>query len=114
MLHVALIITKHFQWLQMAVGSSMQHTRNISEQRKLNSDILIGGALMANDEFNTNLMRAIVAELHVSNLQNASREMFGKSYFSLGIGDKSTIRGRTIGTIISGHSAGFEDAIMKR
>jgi hypothetical protein len=38
---------------------------------------------MADEKFSENLMRAIVAELHVLNLQNASREMFGRSYSRL-------------------------------
>jgi hypothetical protein len=46
---------------------------------------------MADETFAVNLMRAIVAELHVLNLQNASREMFGRGYFSLGIGDKMAV-----------------------
>jgi hypothetical protein len=46
---------------------------------------------MADETFAVNLMRAIVAELHVLNLQNASREMLGRSYFSLGIGDKMAV-----------------------
>jgi hypothetical protein len=35
---------------------------------------------MANQTFSENLLRAIVAEFHVLNLQTASREMFGRSY----------------------------------
>jgi len=46
---------------------------------------------MADETFAVNLMRAIVAELHALNLQNASREMLGRSYFSLGIGDKTAV-----------------------
>ena len=46
---------------------------------------------MADEKFSENLMRAIVAELHVLNLQNDSREMFERSYFSLGIGDKTAV-----------------------
>ena len=46
---------------------------------------------MADETFPVNLMRALVAEAHVLNLQSASREMFGRSYFSLGIGDKMAV-----------------------
>jgi hypothetical protein len=46
---------------------------------------------MADEKFTENLMRALVAELHVLNLQNASRGMFGRGYFSLGIGDKMAV-----------------------
>jgi hypothetical protein len=47
---------------------------------------------MADEKFTENLMRALVAELHMLNLQNASREMFGRGYFSLGIGVMATFR----------------------
>lgn len=46
---------------------------------------------MASETFSENLMRALVAEMHALNLQTASREMFGRSYFSLGIGDKMAV-----------------------
>jgi hypothetical protein len=46
---------------------------------------------MSTDQFGANLLRAVVAEMHTLNLQTASREMFGKSYFSLGIGDKMAV-----------------------
>jgi hypothetical protein len=46
---------------------------------------------MAEENFSENLMRAVVAELRVLNLQTASREMFGRGYFSLGMGDKMAV-----------------------
>jgi hypothetical protein len=42
-------------------------------------------------QFSDNLMRAMVAELHVLNLQTASQGMFGRGYFSLGVGDKLAV-----------------------
>jgi hypothetical protein len=40
---------------------------------------------MAEGTFSENLNRLIAAELHFFNRMKASREMFGKSYFSLGL-----------------------------
>jgi hypothetical protein len=41
---------------------------------------------MADETFPVNLMRMIAAELHLLNGMTAAREIFGKSYFSLGSG----------------------------
>ena len=46
---------------------------------------------MAEQSFSENLMRAVVAELHVLNLQTAARERFGRSYFSLGAHEKMAL-----------------------
>jgi hypothetical protein len=43
---------------------------------------------MADEKFGENLKRVIAAELHFFNRMTASREMFGKSYFSLGISER--------------------------
>jgi hypothetical protein len=40
---------------------------------------------MAEENFNTNLMRMIAGQLHCLVGMTAAHEMFGKSYFSLGI-----------------------------
>jgi len=46
---------------------------------------------MANEDFLTNIARMIAAELYATlNLQTA-REMYGKSYFSLGVGEKGLV-----------------------
>jgi hypothetical protein len=60
---------------------------------------------MADESFTVNLMRAIVAEMHVLNLQTASREMFGRAYFSLGIGDKMAVD-QVVLALISGNYTG--------
>src|SRR5258708_35052827 len=44
---------------------------------------------------------------------SASAGVAGVSTIRLGAVASTTIRGRTIGTIISGHSAGFEDAARR-
>ena len=43
------------------------------------------------DEFSQNLLRVIVAELHFLGGLNAAREMYGKSYFALGVGEKVAV-----------------------
>jgi len=46
---------------------------------------------MAENEFSTNLLRAIAAQLHFMAGMQAAREMYGKGYFSLGAGEKATV-----------------------
>ena len=49
---------------------------------------------MAEETFSTNVMRLIAAELHFQSVLSASREMFGRSYFSLGPIEKAGISRR--------------------
>jgi hypothetical protein len=46
---------------------------------------------MADDKFETNLLRMICAQLFFSLALSASRELYGKSYFSLGVAEKLAI-----------------------
>jgi hypothetical protein len=46
---------------------------------------------MADENFSDNLLRAVAAELHLLNRVTAAREMFSKSYFSLGMVEKATV-----------------------
>jgi hypothetical protein len=46
---------------------------------------------MAEDTFDTNLLRWISSELYFSLGMQASREMYEKSYFSLGIAEKTAV-----------------------
>lgn len=51
------------------------------------------------DDFAVNLLKAIAAEMfYLCGLQTA-REMFGKSYFSLGAGEKAAVDQATIAMI---------------
>ena len=43
------------------------------------------------ETFSENLMRALVAEMHFLNGQLAAREMFGRGYFALGLGEKMAV-----------------------
>jgi hypothetical protein len=46
---------------------------------------------MAEENFNTNLMRMIAGQLHCLLAMTAAREMFGKGYFSLGVAEKGAV-----------------------
>jgi hypothetical protein len=81
--------TLHFRtWQSIICGRSVRH-------RAVLCGVMVGAPqrreIMAQQKFSENLMRAIVAELHVLNLQTAAREMFGRGYFSLGMGDKMAV-----------------------
>jgi hypothetical protein len=56
-------------------------------------------AHMAEETFSTNVMRLIAAELHFQSVLSASREMFGRSYFSLGPIEKQSIEQTVIGIV---------------
>jgi hypothetical protein len=46
---------------------------------------------MADKSFEQNLLRMIAGTLHTLTCITAAREMFGKSYFSLGIAEKVAV-----------------------
>jgi hypothetical protein len=46
---------------------------------------------MADESFETNVLRSISAQLYFLVGMTAAREMFGKSYFSLGIPEKVAV-----------------------
>jgi hypothetical protein len=60
---------------------------------------------MAEEKFSDNLMRAIVAELHFLNAMTAAREMFGKSYFSLGVAEKVAVDQAVLGNMSGNYQA---------
>jgi hypothetical protein len=51
------------------------------------------------DEFQTSLMRMIAAELRLLNGLTVAREMFGKSYFALGVGERLAVDQAVSGTL---------------
>jgi hypothetical protein len=67
---------------------------------------------MADEKFGENLNRVIAAELHFLNRMTASREMFGKSYFSLGIAERAAVD-QTVLTSISGIYQGITPASLE-
>jgi hypothetical protein len=56
---------------------------------------------MADENFSDNLLRAVAAELHLLNRVTAAREMFSKSYFSLGVVEKATVD-QTVMSMVAG------------
>lgn len=48
---------------------------------------------MAEDKFELNLLKMVSAELYFLLGMQAAREMYGKSYFSLGVAEKATLDG---------------------
>jgi hypothetical protein len=58
---------------------------------------------MADDNFPTNIIRLIAAELHFQSVILAAREMFGRSYFSLGAGEKQAVDQAVIGLVGSNY-----------
>lgn len=51
------------------------------------------------DEFDTNLMRMIAAELYLSLSMQAAREMFAKGYFALGAGERAAVDEAVVGAV---------------
>jgi hypothetical protein len=47
---------------------------------------------MANGSFEQNLLRMVAGTLHFLTIMTAAREMFGRSYFSLGIAERPLFR----------------------
>jgi hypothetical protein len=43
------------------------------------------------DQFTQNLLRALLAHFMLANAMTAAREVFGKSYFSLGLPEKAAV-----------------------
>ena len=46
---------------------------------------------MADDKFELNLLKMVAAEIYFSLGMQAAREMYGKSYFSLGVAEKVAV-----------------------
>jgi hypothetical protein len=59
---------------------------------------------MAGNTFDQNLMRTIAAELLLLSGMTASREMFGKSYFFLGAGEKGAVDQAVMGMLGSNYN----------
>lgn len=60
---------------------------------------------MAEEKFDTNLLRFIAAETFFSLCLQASREMFAKSYFSLGAAEKQAVDQAVAGTVMANYQA---------
>ena len=60
---------------------------------------------MPDDNFDTNLLRMIAAELHYQTVMQVAREMYGKSYFSLGVGERQIVDQNTFGQVAANFQA---------
>ncbi len=60
---------------------------------------------MAEEKFSDNLMRMLAAELHFLNVQTASREMLGKSYYALGVAEKNAVEQMVLGAVSGNYQA---------
>jgi hypothetical protein len=57
---------------------------------------------MAEENFTVNLLRLVAAQLWVSLGLQTAREMYGKSYFSLGAGEKAVVD-QAVNTMTAGN-----------
>jgi hypothetical protein len=60
---------------------------------------------MADETFETNLLRTISAQLYFLNGMTAAREMFGKSYFPLGISEKIAVDQAVVAAVAANYQA---------
>jgi hypothetical protein len=61
---------------------------------------------MAEDKFGEDLLRVVAAQLHFQCGLLTAREMFGKSYFSLGVAEKVAVD-QVVQTHVSSHYLGI-------
>lgn len=67
---------------------------------------------MAQDElFSNNLLRMIAAELHVANLATASRELFGRGYFSLSEKERQAVDGMVTQSMFQFYNSVMPEAL---
>jgi hypothetical protein len=60
---------------------------------------------MAEENFNDNLLRMVAAEFHLLNALTASREMFGKGYFALGVAEKAAVDQTVFANVAANYQA---------
>jgi len=60
---------------------------------------------MAQEKFSDNLMKVVAAELRFLNGMTAAREMFGRSYFSLGASEKIAVDQAVLGMIAANYQS---------
>jgi hypothetical protein len=67
---------------------------------------------VAEEKFETNLLRAIAAELHLLNGMTVAREMFGKGYFALGAAEKIVVN-QSVNQMIAGNYRMFSAEFLR-
>jgi hypothetical protein len=63
------------------------------------------------EDFQLNILKLICAELYFLAGLNASREMYGKSYYALGVGEKAAVD-QAVWSQISGNLATITPALF--
>jgi hypothetical protein len=58
---------------------------------------------MPDESFETNLLRTIASSVYFLVSMNAAREMFGKSYFALGISEKAAVDQAAIAAVAANY-----------
>lgn len=61
--------------------------------------------MAGNEDFGINLMRMIAAEMHLQNSLAVAREMFGKNYFALGVGEKQSVDQTVFASVAGNYQA---------
>ncbi|HSS97461.1 MAG TPA: hypothetical protein VLK33_10540 [Terriglobales bacterium] len=59
--------------------------------------------MASSEDFTTNMLRMICASVYSSACMQTAREMFGKSYFALGVAEKVTVDQTTLLMIASNY-----------
>ncbi|HKV53733.1 MAG TPA: hypothetical protein VJN94_03735 [Candidatus Binataceae bacterium] len=67
---------------------------------------------MVEEKFETNLLRAVAAELQLLNGLTVAREMFGKGYFALGAAEKALVD-QTVNQMIVGNYRMFSAEFLR-
>ena len=57
------------------------------------------------DDFTNNLIRLLASEMHFQSVLLASREMFGKSYYALGVHEKAVLEQSVVAQIGGNYTA---------
>lgn len=60
---------------------------------------------MSEADYATNLLRSILANLYLQTAMQVSREMFQKSYFALGMAEKSAVDAATFQNVAGNYNA---------
>lgn len=60
---------------------------------------------MTNEIFATNLMKMLAAELHFQSTLLVAREMYGRGYFALGVGERAVVDQTVFGHVASNYTA---------
>jgi ribosomal protein L14E/L6E/L27E len=67
---------------------------------------------MADESFDTNLAKLLAAELYFLLAMTASRELYGKSYFALGVAEKTAIDQLLLGSVAANFQALTPETLM--